>query len=213
MKKVLLPIALLFSTPAIAQQVVEPNANSLKVEAPVYLREIKECNAPDDVLWSFCATLYEKTPNIRDMEGFKPGPGYPKYEYQRLAYEAACIKPTDSKEVRTKKIQAMWARFGDKIVCGPMGEPPEGHPIKYAANGLFDFFIMDVIVNWQIDLNKVEPDGTILDFLAVKIAKSTELTKRNMCRYYHLLRRAGAKHTLKDSNGNVYDIHPVVEGC
>lgn len=120
-----------------------------------------------------------------------------KFKYQKQIQEASCVTDSDNKETKNKKIQAMWAKFENQLICNNLQfDVPNGNVIKYAANSLFDEFIYDVSL-WKVNLNKVdETDGrTVLDYLKYKIElkKGTPLAEK-LQHYYKVLKDAGAKH-------------------
>lgn len=119
------------------------------------------------------------------------------YSYRQKLFDAACTNLQESNEVRLEKIQKMWAKFEDRLVCTSFQfEVQNGNLIKFGANELNDDFISDV-VEWKINLNRIDPsdEATVLDYLKNKIerVKGTALEPK-LKSYYERLRKAGAKH-------------------
>ena len=116
------------------------------------------------------------------------------YVYQRTVYEASCVDyNSDSDEDIARKVSLMWARYGADLRCGPMGVPATGSPLRFAIHNSFEDFITDALSLWRIDLNRIENNQTMLDFLDERISRSNGLLKQNLERYRGHFIRAGAK--------------------
>lgn len=116
------------------------------------------------------------------------------YLYEKIVDEAACVDPeNDSKEVVAQKVNAMWDLYGANLRCGPMGTPPSGSPLRFAIHRYFNDFISKAISQWKLDLNKIENDMTMLDFLEYRIERAGPAAKKNLEAYRESFIRAGAK--------------------
>lgn len=116
------------------------------------------------------------------------------FAYQRIVYEAACVDfNNDSDEEIAQKVRLMWARHGQNLRCGPMGVPATGSPIRYAIHTDFHDFISDAIGMWKLDLNRLENNQTMLDFLEERISKASGQVKANLEGYRRSFIRLGAK--------------------
>jgi len=121
-----------------------------------------------------------------------------EYLYQRRFLEAACVDISkDSNDEIARKISQVWKENEDKLICNnTQFEVGNGNIIKFAVDKSFDTFIFDII-DWKVDLNKVDDtDGrTALDYVKYQMerAKGTSL-ERKLQFYYSSLRSAGAKH-------------------
>ncbi len=117
------------------------------------------------------------------------------YEYQRKIYDAAGVDfINDTDEEIAAKVATIWQRERmNEIRCGPMGVPATGSPLRFAIYTAFDDFISDYLSLWRLDLNEIENEQTMLDFLDERIARSTGLLKENLERYRRSFIRAGAK--------------------
>ena len=116
------------------------------------------------------------------------------YDYQRIVYEAACVDfLNDSDDEIARKVSAMWARHGANLRCGPMGVPATGSPLRFAIHTSFEEFITDALSVWKLDLNRIENNQTMLDFIDDRISKSNGLMKQNLERYRRHFVSAGAK--------------------
>ncbi len=116
------------------------------------------------------------------------------YGYQRVVYEAACVDlNNDSDEEIAQKVRNMWARHGQNLRCGPMGIPATGSPIRFAIHTAFHDFISDAINTWKLDLNRLENNQTMLDFLDERISKASGDLKTNLEGYRRSFVRLGAK--------------------
>lgn len=142
-------------------------------------------------LKSLCALVGEQS---EDPDSNSPN----LYLYQTKVFEGACVNiEKDNKEVVKKKIQALWAKFEDKLICdSPLFNSPQGSVIKYAVSRKFEPFLEDV-VQWGVNLNRIDPidQQTVLDYVKNEMVrvKGTSMEVK-MKAYYQILRNGGAKH-------------------
>lgn len=120
------------------------------------------------------------------------------FHYEKLIYDAACVKFSDAEEVRNDKIRRMWRANEDKLVCNsPRFDVQQGNVLKYAASVRFEDFLFDAAMIWKVDLNRVDPsDGrTVLDYVQKEIERNKGTSVESKLRsYYDMLRSSGAKH-------------------
>ena len=109
--------------------------------------------------------------------------------------KAACVRPTDSKEVEGEKIRIMWNKYEDKLVCDSLFFPVTGGNIIKATiyKGNKDF--MKLIFEWKVNLNRVDVDGrTALDYVDDQIKRETTPAAISMLKYFKRhLEHYGAK--------------------
>ncbi len=118
------------------------------------------------------------------------------YVFQRIVYEASCVDYiNDSDEEISRKVNAMWSRYGDGVRCGPMGTPPTGSPLRYAIHSNFNEFITEALGVWKLDLNKTENSMTMLDFIDDRILHSSGVIKQNLMNHRKSFVEVGAKTT------------------
>jgi hypothetical protein len=116
-----------------------------------------------------------------------------------MILEASCVNVAiDSEAVEYRKIQDMWLRMENQLICNSTRfDVQNGSIIKYAINTLFDHFVED-IQNWGVNLNRVDAsDGrTVLDYVRDRVHRSREhpSSSRRFQSYYNDLRAAGARH-------------------
>ena len=120
------------------------------------------------------------------------------FRYQTVIMKAACTNPdVDSPAEVRRKIQAFWRRYSDELVCDSLSfTVQKGNIIKFAVDRRFDEFLADV-VDWQIDLNRIDPgdNRTVLDFIKHEEQRfKGTVIEAKMKTYYRRLRQAGAKH-------------------
>lgn len=124
--------------------------------------------------------------------------GQYEFHYQKLVYEAACVEPSDSEEVRNAKVRRMWRANEDQLVCESLRfDVQQGNILKYAASVRFEDFLFDASMIWKVDLNRIDPsDGrTVLDYVQKEIDRNKGLSIESKLRsYYDMLRSSGAKH-------------------
>lgn len=116
------------------------------------------------------------------------------YSFQRIVYEASCVDyMNDTDEEISRKVNAMWDRYGANLRCGPMGTPPTGSPLRYSIHIFYNEFITEALSLWKLDLNKIENNMTMLDFIDDRIAHSSGITKKNLESYRDSFIQMGAK--------------------
>ncbi len=128
-----------------------------------------------------------------------------EYNYQNIIYNAAGISLDDfenlsiSDEEINRRVGIVWQEQIAHLKCGPMGVPATGDPVQYAIHTAFWDFVTDA-VNWGIDLNT--PDkvvdlggqtGTYLDFLDIRIARSSGDLRARLESIRQSFIKAGAK--------------------
>lgn len=164
-------------------------ASSESIETIVALSDsIKQTNCPNEGRMSrLCQYIDSKS---KDTD---PNSDY-TYGYQRVVYEAACVDlNNDSDEEIAQKVRLMWARHGHSLRCGPMGVPATGSPIRFAIHNIYHDFISDAINTWKLDLNRLENNQTMLDFLDERIARASGDLKTTLEGYRRSFVRLGAK--------------------
>lgn len=144
--------------------------------------------------------LQQYTPGAANTSIKDPIPK-PTFLYEKKIYEAACVDIyNDSREVMKAKIQHMWIKLNDRLICNGLNfDVIHGNVIKYAVNTKFDAFIDDV-AEWKVGFNKVDKgDGrTVLDYIQYHMQRNagTEVALR-LQSYYDTIRKAGGKHAAE----------------
>jgi hypothetical protein len=140
-------------------------------------------------LSNLCLMVGNKVPD-------EPGSNY-KFAYQRKISEAACVDPSDSKEVARKKIQEMWRQYEGEMLCNaPSFIVPNGNILKLAVSSSFNQFLFQAAKMWQVDLNRVDETDhrTVLDYVEYELQREKgTVLERDLQAYYDMLRSAGAK--------------------
>lgn len=191
MRTLFLSSFLLFSLTAFAQVEDCDNEAATKLMKAVEKAATEEICPNPKKIRLLCMYIHDRSEEPEESKY--------RYTYQKVIHEAACVKSDDKKTVRFKKIQDMWKKLEDQLICNnTQFSVPNGNVIKYAATTMFDEFINDVIY-WGVDLNKVDKtDGrTVLDYLKDSIERAKKgqpATAKTLQEYYDMLREAGAKH-------------------
>jgi hypothetical protein len=116
------------------------------------------------------------------------------YNYQRIVYEAACVDFINDTDAEiSQKVSLMWARHGANLRCGPMGVPATGSPLRFAIHNSFEEFITDALSVWKLNLNRIENNQTMLDFIDERISNTNGALKQQLERYRRHFVSAGAK--------------------
>ncbi len=152
----------------------------------------KEEDCPQkDKIEDLCSSIFNR------KEDNDPESPY-VYQYQRIITEAACVnQKKDSKSEKTNKINAMWKRLEDKLICDNTSfKVKDGNILKLAVASRLVSVLEDAIA-WNVNLNRIDPSDklTVLDYIKEELqtykgtANGLELQS-----YYDALRFAGAKH-------------------
>lgn len=122
------------------------------------------------------------------------------YNYQAIIYNAAGVSAeeyeTGSEQEIARKVRIVWDRDIAPQRCGPMAVPATGDPLKYAIHTAFNEFITEAISFWQVDLNRIDENGTYLDFLDYRIARSNGIIKRDLEIYKRSFIEMGAVRAI-----------------
>ncbi len=144
-----------------------------------------------DKIEDICDSIFDHT------EDNDPDSPY-AYLYQQIIEEASCVKKGDSKAEKIKKINEMWNRLEDELICNSTRfNVKNGNILKLAVARRFDSVIYDVAQVWKINLNRVDPSDkrTVLDYVRdkIEIYKNTG-NEKVLEDYYKILRAGDAKH-------------------
>jgi len=119
------------------------------------------------------------------------------YQYQTMVYEAGGVLPDDSDAVAFQKSKALMYANAASLVCNMTNfNPRNGSILKLAMARQADDFIGDAVVNWKVDLNRIDAtDGkTVLDYITERRSSAGPTFARTLDRYYKLFRDGGARH-------------------
>ncbi len=168
------------------RELLEKKAEEIQQQTYTLNKQDKPCPNRGD-MDSICSYIRSKN------EDLVPNSDY-YYRYQRTVYEASCVDyENESDEEISRKVRAMWELYGYNQKCGPMDTTSTGDPLKWAVHYKFNDFVEDAILTWNLDVNRLDPDGTLLDYVEIQINKSHGEIQDRLKYYQRLLIQTGAK--------------------
>lgn len=143
----------------------------------------------DDKLSHLCAAI---------ADGKRDTSGKYQFHYQKIISEAACASDDDTEPQVASKVQRLWARYEDQLVCNNVRfDVQDGSILKFAASARVEDFLFDAAMVWKVNLNRVDSsDGrTLLDYVQKEIERNKGTSVESKLKsYYDMLRTSGAKH-------------------
>ena len=122
--------------------------------------------------------------------------------YQKLVMQAACVADSGDEATTSRKVQQMWSRYQDKLVCSNTRfDVQDGSMLKFAVSMRNEDFLFDAACMWKVDLNRIDPsDGrTVLDYTFDEyIQHQDSVIGKTLKSYYDLLRHGceGGRKTI-----------------
>lgn len=195
MKFISLSLLIMISMNVFAEVICEedPNVGGGGGSAEKFVKFVEGQECPNKAkLKNFCMIVGNHMKN-------NTGEGKYPFLFQKRFLEAACVKDSDSDELRTEKLRRAWKMGEDNyLACtGSDFEVLKGNIIKYAVAAKFNEFI-DEAIKWKVDLNKIDDSDkrTVLDYVKYHLDKNKGNELEIVYQMYYMkLKKAGAKHS------------------
>jgi len=124
------------------------------------------------------------------------------FRFQTILFKMSCADPErDSHAELISKVKSVWGYYDEEYLkCNNLQfDVKNGMLSKFAIYANFDQYVF-FMAEFGLDLTRIDKadNKTVLDYIVEQRGRVVgEDTKKNLDRYYEMLRKAGAKHSYE----------------